>query len=102
MNYSTEFKEKVFRVLRFTPFVSKTMKSMEDNNHNKVRLCLEEALDDKDLNLKEELKDDGDIIIHNSKLHTYNDRLEIYSDFMNSYEAYLSELEPYNELVKNG
>lgn len=101
MNYTTEFKEKVFRVLRFATFVDipTLTKAMDNNQHTTVRLQLENGLDDPELYLKDKITDDGELIVANSKIHAYLDRRAIYSEFMEMYVQHLDELVPTNKYL---
>lgn len=82
MTYTVEFKQRVFRVLQFTPFVVDAMSALEANLATKLRYVLEDAMDDDDLFEKDKANDDGDRIVLNAKLHAYNSRKELYSEFM--------------------
>ena len=90
ITYTNEFKEKVFQTLRFTPFLTDVMAGMEENAHTKVRYALEDALDDQELYIKDEVNDDGERIVANAKIHAWTDRRMIYSEFM---EMYVQELD---------
>lgn len=90
LEYNSEFKTKVFNTLRFTPVITDVMKAMEDNSHTVVRYCLEDALDDPDLYVKDQVTDDGDRVVANAKINAYTDRRMLYSEFM---EMFVQEMD---------
>lgn len=90
MIYTVEFKEKCFRVLRFTPYLLDIMKALEVGNTAKLRYCLEDSLDDDELFDNEVTNDDGDRIIKDAKIHAFNERTELYTEFM---EQLIKELD---------
>ena len=49
MEYSLEFKQKIFRIAKFSGRLIPLMKAIENNEHNVVRLILEDLVDDENL-----------------------------------------------------
>lgn len=91
MNYSQEFQQKCYNVLRFTPQLMDLLNAFRENNHNKIRFCLEDALDDEELYIKDKVTDDGDRIVCNSKISAFKDRQEIYSEYMDMLVQHLDK-----------
>lgn len=81
--YPQEFKDKVFNNLRFAVGDIRLVMSAIDNGHdNIVRYFIEQALEDPDLYVQEEIIDDGERRIANAKIHTHKIRQELYNEYM--------------------
>lgn len=99
MTYSKEFKETCFKVFKFRDDLPRLLGALEKGNHLVVRYCLEDALDDSDLYVKDQVTDDGDLVVANSKIHAWKDRQALYSEFMDKYIKHLDRFENVEELV---
>ena len=88
MNYSLEFKNKVFQVFRYRKDLKEMINAIEANNHTKVRYCLEDAYDD-----RQYFKIDryGIKIIYKSRKFMYDMLLELYSEFMDMFTKQLDK-----------
>ena len=83
INYSQEFKDKVFNNLRFAVGDIRLVMSAIDNGHdNIVRYFLEQALEDPQLYVKDEITDDGERRIANAKIYAHKIRQELYDEYM--------------------
>ena len=81
--YPQEFRDKVFNNLRFAVGDIRLVMSAMDNGHdNIVRYFIEEALEDPELYVKEEITDDGERRIANAKIHAHKVRQELYDEYM--------------------
>tara|TARA_R110000824_G_scaffold250438_1_gene439227 strand:- start:2086 stop:2397 length:312 start_codon:yes stop_codon:yes gene_type:complete len=82
IEYSKEFREKCFNHLRFFMDI-RLLTSAIDNGHDSiVRYYLENALEDSELYIGEEIPDDGSRRIANAKIHAHNIRQELYNEYM--------------------
>ena len=83
INYPQEFKDKVFNNLRFAVGDIRLVMSAIDNGHdNIVRYFLEQALEDPQLYVKDEITDDGERRIANAKIYAHKIRQELYDEYM--------------------
>ena len=83
INYPQEIKDKVFNNLRFAVGDIRLVMSAIDNGHdNIVRYFLEQALEDPQLYVKDEITDDGERRIANAKIYAHKIRQELYDEYM--------------------
>ena len=83
INYPQEFKDKVFNNLRFAVGDIRLVMSAIDNGHDSiVRYFLEQALEDPQLYVKDEITDDGERRIANAKIYAHKIRQELYDEYM--------------------
>ena len=82
IKYSEEFKTKCFNNLRYFMDIRLLISAMDNGHDNVVRYYLEEALDDSELYVNDEITDDGERRIANAKIHAYTIRHELYNEFM--------------------
>tara|TARA_R110002012_G_scaffold102337_1_gene241879 strand:+ start:49 stop:369 length:321 start_codon:yes stop_codon:yes gene_type:complete len=80
--YSKEFKEKCFNNLRFFMDIRLLMSAIDSGRDTIVRYYLEQALEDPELYVNEEITDDGERRIANAKIHAHAIRSEIYNEYM--------------------
>lgn len=82
--FNQEFKSLVQEGYQFSGFLEELKQLLEspENNLTRIREILEDGIED--INLEEELMDDGDRLIFNAKLKLKRQRERIYSDFMES------------------
>lgn len=85
MNYSKEYKEQVFTAYKNLEFVNDLTKAMDNNQSMMVRSYLELGLDDSDIVISEEIKDEGERLIANAKIKTKQLRQECYNWFMEAW-----------------
>ena len=83
INYPQEFKDKVFNNLRFAVGDIRLVMSAIDNGHDNIgRYLLEQALEDPQLYVKDEITDDGERRIANAKIYAHKIRQELYDEYM--------------------
>lgn len=80
--YPEKFKEKCFNNLRFFMDIRLLTSAMDNGRDTIVRYYLEQALEDPELYVNEEITDDGDRCIANAKIHAHAVRQEIYNEYM--------------------
>ncbi len=86
MYYTPSFKDKVDNTFMYHKDHKRITDAISQNKHSIVRAILEDALDDTDLNIDEEIKDDGSRIVFNAKIRAKKKREELYSEFMKYYK----------------
>jgi translation elongation factor P/translation initiation factor 5A len=91
MEYTDDFKTKVFRICRFVPVYAKLMKALEENKHNSVRIMLEDLVDDNLLYNEYTVDDKVVKKVREDKKYTYTSRVNLYSEFMEMYTQYLDD-----------
>lgn len=91
MKYSQEFLDLAYKALHWCKLEEyiKLIRAIEEERHNTVRHILEDLLDDEELYVTNEIIDDGDRLISNSKIYAYRERKQLYNMFMDSYIEYL-------------
>lgn len=89
MKYSEEFKKRVFFTLSDSNNLDKIMKAMDRNDHDTVRICLENAVDDIKLYRVDKVEKDGSPMVRDKMRKIYEGRRELYNDFMIGYDKYL-------------
>jgi hypothetical protein len=89
MEYNLEFKSRVFQIFRWRKDFKTIIRAIESDRHNQVRLCIEEALDDPALYMRDINR--GKKIVVESKKHAHQAIKNLYSDFMFQYEKFLDD-----------
>ena len=89
MKYSEEFKKRVFYTLSDSNNLDLIMRAMDKNDHDTVRICLSDAVDDIKLYRVDEVEKDGSPKVRDKMKRIYEDRRELYNDFMIGYDKYL-------------
>lgn len=89
MRYTSSFKSKVAMILSGDRRLPRIIKAINHNDHDTVRVCLEDALDDISLYDMKNRRRDGTMKIHPLKEDIYNERKELYDEFMIEYDNYL-------------
>ena len=82
IKYPEEFREKCFNNLRFFMDIRLLTSAIDHGHDNIVRYYLEQALEDSELYIKEEILDDGSRKIANAKIHAHIVRQELYNEYM--------------------
>ena len=82
IKYPEDFKTKCFNYLRHFMDIRLLISAMVNGHDNVVRYYLEEALDDSELYVNDEITDDGERRIANAKIHAYTIRHKLYNEFM--------------------
>lgn len=82
ITYPEEFREKCFNNLRFFMDIRLLMAAMDNGHHNIIRYYLEQALEDDELYIDEEISDEGSRKVANAKIHAHAVRQELYNEFM--------------------
>ena len=82
IKYPEEFREKCFNNLRFFMDIRLLTSAMDNGHDNIVRYYLEQALEDSELYINEEILDDGSRKIANAKIHAHTVRQELYNEYM--------------------
>jgi len=82
IKYPEEFREKCFNNLRFFMDIRLLTSAIDHGHDNIVRYYLEQALEDSELYIKEEILDDGSRKIANAKIHAHTVRQELYNEYM--------------------
>lgn len=82
IQYPKEFKEKCFNNLRFFMDIRLLMSALDSGRDSIVRYYLEQALEDPELYINEEIQDDGSRRIANARIHAHKVRQELYTEYM--------------------
>jgi hypothetical protein len=82
IKYPEEFREKCFNNLRFFMDIRLLTSAIDHGHDNIVRYYLEQALEDPELYISEEILDDGSRKIANARIHAHTVRQELYNEYM--------------------
>lgn len=82
MNLDDNFKLNCIRAYKGSEFLNPLIEAIDNKQNNALRWILESGLDDESLKITETLKDEGDMLIANSKISILKMRNEVYSQFM--------------------
>ena len=98
MNFSVDYKQRVYNVLQNNTYLRYCMEALEANNTNGFRIYLDMALDEVKKGLAyRPILDDSDRILWNGLVKYYNEIKALYNEFMICYNQELDEEEVKNK-----
>jgi hypothetical protein len=100
IQYPEAFVTKCFNNLRHFMDIRLLTSAIENGHDSIVRYFLEQALDDDELYLRDELTDDGDRIIANAKINAHKVRQELYNEYMELLTQTLDKKHVGSELLR--
>ncbi len=90
MKYTEGFKRRVLEVFRYRKDLKTILRAIEDHDNDQVRMCLEDAIEDKSLFYSSHTRRDGSPKVHHLKKKTYKERKDLYDEFMIKYDRELT------------